>query len=432
MFDVMLTQVIVAFNPFSAVWEGIKQILGWIMNIIYVFFENVFDISNIGLSIVFFTIVVYTLLIPLTIKQQKSMKLNSVVQPEIAAIQKKYKNKNDQASMMKQNEEMQAVYKKYGTSPTGGCLTSFIQLPIMLALYNVLYNIPKYVHGVREIYSNLVSKIMGTDYADIMAELAKSKDVKFNLEGLTDNQISEKIAEVLSRFSSADWNTLTEKLPKLKDIIASTQDSVDEINSFFGIMSIAESPSQAISQGFKNGQWLMVIIAVSIPILAGVFSWLSMKNTNTNTAAATSNEENPMMSSMKMMNTIMPIFSAFICYKLPIGIGIYWVVSSLYRFISQIIISKRMNKIDVNDIIKANVEKYNKKMEKRGLPTQNMKNIATVNTKNTQMDEKKQEDREKAIEKSTEYYKSNNTTAKPGSLKAKANMVSQYNERNKK
>lgn len=431
MFDVMLSQVVVAFNPFTAIWEGIKQILGWIMNIIYVFFENIFDISNIGLSIVFFTIIVYTLLIPLTIKQQKSMKLNSVVQPEIAAIQKKYKNKNDQASMIKQNEEMQAVYKKYGTSPTGGCLTSFIQLPIMLALYRVLYNIPKYVGGVRAIYSDLVGKIMEIDYAETMAEFAKSKAVKFDLEGLSNGQISEKIAEVLGRFSNADWASLAEKLPDLEEIIASTQASVNEVNSFFGILSIAESPSQAISEGLKTGQWLMVIVAVSIPLLAGLFSWLSMKNTSTN-STATTDTDNPMVSSMKMMNTIMPIFSAFLCYTLPIGIGIYWVISSLYRIVSQFFINKRIKKIDVNDIIKANVEKYNKKMEKRGLPTQNMKNIATVNTRDTEMDKKRQEERAKSIEKSTEYYKNNNSTAKPGSLKSKANMVAQYNERNKK
>lgn len=429
MFDLMMSQIIVAFNPFSAVWEGIKQVLGWIMNIIYIFFENVFDISNIGLSIVFFTIIVYSLLIPLTIKQQKSMKLNSIVQPEIAAIQKKYKNKNDQASMIKQNEEMQAVYKKYGTSPTGGCLTSFLQLPIMFALYRVLYNIPKYVDSVRVLYNNIVSEIVSNDYVSKISEFAKTKAVKFE-EGLEGSALNEKIAEVLSRFSAEDWDSLTKELPDLKNVIATTEASVNEVNSFFGVLSIAESPSQAISQGMKSGQWLMVILAVSIPLLAGLFSWLSTKTMNSNNNAVTQDSDNPMASSMKMMNTIMPIFSAFICYTLPIGIGIYWVASSLYRIVSNILINRKMDKIDINDIIKANVEKYNKKMEKRGLPTQNMKTIATVKTKDVEAEAKKREERQKSIEKSTEYY--SNHTAKPGSLKAKANMVAQYNERNKK
>ena len=66
-------------------------------------------------------------MIPMTIKQQKFSRMSAVMNPEIQKIQKKYKNKKDQASMMKMQEETKLVYEKYGTSPTGGCLGSLIQ-----------------------------------------------------------------------------------------------------------------------------------------------------------------------------------------------------------------------------------------------------------------------------------------------------------------
>ena len=93
----------------------VSEILGWMINVIYSGLELI-GITNIGLSIILFTLVVYLLMTPLQIKQQKFSKLNAVMQPEIQKIQKKYNGKKDQDSMMKQNEEISAVYQKYGVS----------------------------------------------------------------------------------------------------------------------------------------------------------------------------------------------------------------------------------------------------------------------------------------------------------------------------
>ena len=109
-------------------WPVIKQIswlLGKVMNVIYNMMDGVFGIQNIGICIIIFTIVTYFLMIPLTIKQQKWSKMQAVMNPEIQKISKKYAGKKDQASMMKQQEEMNAVYEKYGTSMTSGCLPMF-------------------------------------------------------------------------------------------------------------------------------------------------------------------------------------------------------------------------------------------------------------------------------------------------------------------
>ena len=138
----------------AANWPIVGQlcwILGKVMNFIYNFLDKCLpsDSGLVGLSIILYTIFVYTLLLPLTIKQQRTSKMSSVMNPEIQAIQKKYKNKKDQASMMKQQEEIQQVYDKYGTSMSAGCLPLLIQMPLLFALYPVIYNIQKYVPEIK-------------------------------------------------------------------------------------------------------------------------------------------------------------------------------------------------------------------------------------------------------------------------------------------
>lgn len=137
----------------AANWPIIGQLcwlLGKVMNFIYTSLDQMLpsDTGLVGLSIIIYTILVYTLMLPLTIKQQRTSRMSSVMNPEIQAIQKKYRNKRDQASMMKQQEEMRQVYDKYGTSMAGGCLPLLIQMPFLFALYPVIYNIQDYVPSI--------------------------------------------------------------------------------------------------------------------------------------------------------------------------------------------------------------------------------------------------------------------------------------------
>ena len=119
------------------------QIMEWIFDLL-----NLIGIPNIGLAIIIFTIVVYSLMLPLTIKQQKFSKLSNKMNPELQAIQKKYKDRKDNDSMMAMQNETQAVYAKYGVSPMGSCVQLLIQLPILYALYRVIYAIPAYIGQV--------------------------------------------------------------------------------------------------------------------------------------------------------------------------------------------------------------------------------------------------------------------------------------------
>lgn len=134
--------------------DWLAQILGYILSWIYDFFALFTEdhTANIGLCIITFTFVVRMLMLPMTIKQQKFTKLNAVMTPEIQAIQKKYQNRKDQQSQLAQQEEVRAVYDKYGASPTGSCLQLIIQMPILFAVYRVVNvdNISKFVPAAKD------------------------------------------------------------------------------------------------------------------------------------------------------------------------------------------------------------------------------------------------------------------------------------------
>lgn len=149
----LLTQSSIPIIGFCA------KILGVVMRYLYLFLDKI-GIANIGIAIILFTLIVKLLMFPLTLKQQKFSKLSNLMNPELQAIQKKYRNKRDNESMMKQQEEMNAVYKKYGTSPSGSCLQLLIQMPILFSLYYVISGIPAYVPEVKNIYEPISTVIV--------------------------------------------------------------------------------------------------------------------------------------------------------------------------------------------------------------------------------------------------------------------------------
>lgn len=206
--------------------------------------------------------------------------------------------------------------------------------------------------------------------------------------------------------------------PQLRDSVADVAEKMSHYNNFLGI-NLANSPMTLIKAGVYG--------AILIPVLAGVFQWLTTKMMPA-TPAPANGEENPMASSMKSMNMIMPIFSIVICFTMPCSMGLYWVAGGAFRFVQQFFISKHFEKIDVNDLIQKNLEKVNKKRAKQGLPPKTLTAAAKTNTKNVERKEISKEEREKEIKDSTKYY--NSASGNSGSIRSKANMVKQYNERN--
>jgi YidC/Oxa1 family membrane protein insertase len=405
----------------------IASLLGYIMNAIFWLQEQI-GIANIGLCIILFTIVIYSLMTPLTIQQQKFSKLQSKMNPELQAIQKKYKGKNDdQAAMMRMNEETQAVYTKYGVNPMGSCVQLLIQMPVLFALYRVIWNIPAYVTSVKNAFLPLAEAMISLPgVEDFMAEIAKSNSVTF--KEMTVNTL----IDVMYKFKPDNWTALAEKFPDIAKTVTDTQQTVDKMNYFLGL-NIADAPMQIFLRAISTGAILLAIGAALVPILAALSQWVNAKLSSAanDTTAASNSSTDSMASTMKTMNTVMPLMSAVFCLTLPVGMGIYWISGAVVRSVQQVIINKHIDKIDVDELVKKNLEKTNKKREKQGLPPQKITNTAKINTKNIERVEVSEEEKEQKIKKSTDYYNST-STAKPGSLAAKAQMVKQYNERNTK
>ena len=170
-------------TPYDGAFLGpIAKVLGTIMEVIYNFMYNVFKIESVGLSIVLLTIVIYTLLMPFTVKQQKFSKLMQKMQPEIKAIQEKYKNKKDQVSIMAMNQETQMVYDKYGVSPMGSCWQMLIQMPIWFALFRVFSNVPAYIGTVKDKFVPIAKEIMKQEnFAEIMSNIQKDNNIVTNV-----------------------------------------------------------------------------------------------------------------------------------------------------------------------------------------------------------------------------------------------------------
>ena len=413
----------------------VAQLLGYIMEGIFFCLDKI-GIPNIGLSIILFTIVIYLLMTPLTIKQQKFSKLSAKMNPEIQAIRAKYEGKKDNDSMMRMNEETQAVYAKYGVSPTGSCVQLLVQMPILFALYRVIYAVPAYVAKVKEAFFPLVDKLISEPGSAEFIQSFKDAAVfakQFTSEEFTGGNteyIRNTFVDVLNRASTAEWHSISEKFPALTSDVNSTVETLERYNNFLGI-NIGNSPSYIVTEAIAAGTYLMVVAAFAIPLLSALTQWI---NTKLMPQQTTDDRDNPMASSMKTMNVMMPIMSAFFCYTLPAGMGIYWIAGSVIRSIQQIIINKHMDKVDLDEVIKKNVEKRNQKLKKAGIDPNAINNYASMNTRNitakaSAQSSLSQEERDKRLQKSTEYY---HTNAKPGSIAAKANMVKQYNEKNNK
>ncbi len=415
---------------------NVAKLLGLIMNGIFNLIDLI-GIHNIGLAIILFTIVVNLLMMPLTLKQQKFSKLSAKIQPEVQAIQAKYKNRKDSESAMMQNQEIQAVYAKYGVSPSGSCVQLLIQMPILFALYRVIYNIPAYVTKVKETFAVLAEKIIATENGLETFKAMQDGNIANTISTYGKNMVEGNevngVIDVLNKLSSTDLATVSQKfgLDNLQyqgQLILGDGGLLNEYNQFLGL-NIANSPQVIMKTAFEVGAWGLVIGALMIPILSALTQWINTKLMPTNNSS--NDQDNPMASSMKTMNMIMPLMSAWFCFAFPCGMGIYWIAGSVVRSIQQIAINKHFDKMNFEDIIKQNAEKSKKKMEKLEKQQEMLNAYANMKTKSIQSkanigsnNVSNSKDNSSAVNYSTNY--------KPGSMMAKANMVKEFNEKNNK
>ena len=419
--------MILATKSGTPIIGQIAIVMGWIMNAIYKVLDAV-GIQNIGLCIIIFSILIYLCMTPLQIKQQKFSKLSAIMQPEIQKIQKKYQGKKDQDSMMKMQEEKKAVYDKYGVSATGSCVQLAIQMPILFALYQVIQNIPAYVGSVYNVFNGVCTKILAVDgFTDIINNFITDNKMT-RVRQVTEN--ADSIVDFLYALSPSQWESLQKisQFSGFSDQIGKTASEIQKMQTF-GVLNIADQPLSYI----KTGSLILIIAALAIPLLSWVTQMLNLKLMPQAATQNGNNDNNAMASSMKTMNTVMPLMSAFFCFTFPVGLGIYWIASAIVRSIQQLLINRHLDKMNIDDLVNENMRKMEAKRAKEGLPPQKITNqahqsVKNINKINKGMSGTDENSRAKKVEEAYE----NASHAKAGSITAKANMVRDFEARNKK
>ena len=330
----------------------IAKILGYVIQVIYNVLE-VFGIQNIGLCIILFTIVIRLIMFPLTLNQQRFTKINQLMQPEISKIQKKYRNKRDNASMLKQQEEINAIYDKYGASPTAGCLPLLIQMPILLALYNVIMDVPTYIPRVYEAYKPIAQALMSENgFVKTLQSIGETVNLSSRYT-LSDNPVLDDVISYLAHMPNNAWDLISDKLPGAADVVASHVEGLIHMNDFVLGINITQAP------GFRLSIYLL------IPILAAGAQFITAK-----VSLGKMDDDNPAASTSRTMMMTMPLVSFFMCITLPAAIGIYWATSSIIQIIQQGAIDFYYDHTDMDKIIEKQRKKVAKKKAKRkGKPT---------------------------------------------------------------
>ncbi len=273
----------------NSVFDIINVPLGYLFKWIY------FVVGNYGWTIILFTLVMKLIMFPLTLKQQTSMKKTQAIQPKLLKLQEKYKYDQE-----KLNQETMKLYQEAGVNPLGGCLPMLIQFPILIALYNIIRKPISYV-------------------------MMLSKDSIV--------QIYEKITGSAAEFARIDQISLANQMHGAFDKVQEFVGRNELINfDFFGF-DLSVTPSlQFISQ-----HWMYVLI----PLVAGgttyLVSYFSNKMSGANAAA-----NNQAASSMKMMNYLFPLMTAWFAISLPAGLGLYWTVSNLFQILQLALTNNRI------------------------------------------------------------------------------------------
>ncbi len=286
----------------------ITRPMGWIIQQIY----NL--VANYGLSIIIFTILIKLVLLPLNIHSQKAMKKQQKIQPYLAELQEKYKN--DQEKLQR---EMMKLYKDNNISMAGGCLPMFIQMPILVGLYQVIQKPLSYLKGVDWMLQETIDKVY----------MLRDMFATGNLVNQTEEQLANMSQIQLSTWATQHFGT----------------GDPWSINFNFLGLDLSHVPSSALNYimhlDFSDMSKILILL---IPVLAVIFSILTNKITMAQTGQDKAKQDDKAASMNKSMMWMMPIMTLFFTFTLPSGLGLYWIISSVMQIIQQLILNKFLDK----------------------------------------------------------------------------------------
>lgn len=262
----------------------IANIFGYLLNFLY----NL--LNNYGLAIIIFSILVKLLLLPLTIKQQKTMEKTTKMQDEMKALQFKYKNDPD-----KLNKEMMDMYKRENMSPFSGCLSSIAQIILILAVFYLVRSPLTYMKKVD---------------VDIINDYTNKLETKTNYPEV----------EIIKEFSNEN-----------EDLY---------VNMDFLGLDLSSVPSTNLTD-YKN-----LVIPLLYVISSIVSTKMTMKMQNKNNSIKEKEEgkeesmEDMMQGTTKTMSYMMPVMAFSISLVAPLGLALYWLMSNVLMILERIFINK--------------------------------------------------------------------------------------------
>lgn len=281
---------------------------GWLMKLCYDLFEN---LGGYAVALLFFSLIVQVLLFPFGIKQQKNSQKQAKLRPKEAAIRKKYAGRTDRATQMKMQEEIQKLYQEENFSPLSGCLPLLIQFPIIIALFYVIQRPLSYVSGMEQ------SLIM--ELKELVEGISPAFEKSYGAMGV----------KQLSQF----------EIPLIREILANSDNGavkelvegyvIPNFGMFGSFLDLSMTPFQAF-----DGAYQLLII----PVITFLSAFFGQKLTRKFTYQAPGAAE--AQSSMKLMNIMMPLFSAYLAFRWPAVMGLYWTYRSILSFVQQYILSR--------------------------------------------------------------------------------------------
>lgn len=300
------------------------QGFGFMLNLIYGI------VKNYGLAIILFTLLIKIIVLPLTLKQQKSMTKMQRMQPKLKEIQEKYKDDKDKTA-----QETMKLYKEYGVSPMGGCLPLLIQFPILIAFYQVIQKPVEYMLGKSsgEIAKLITQMGLEPKKGGVQIQLAKAKE----------------------------WLDF----------------------DFFGI-DLSAVPWEEIKAFMAGKAGAVALVALIIPALACLTTYLTSKiSSSMNQTKKEEKEEkkpqrvlspdqkktdaNSGESMTKSMTLMMPFMTLFFTLTLPAALGLYWTISNVLSMVQTVLLNGYYNKklaVEIEAQDKIREEKIKEKMKK--------------------------------------------------------------------
>ena len=268
-------------------------------------FCNMLVNNNYLFALFLFAIIIEILLLPFGIKQQKNSIKQASLRPKEMAIRKKYAGRDDNPTKQKMTQEIQDLYQKEGYNPMGGCLPLLIQMPILLALYNIVMNPLKYICQLSDSTIEMLASIVG-----------KSGD----------STILTRNIGLLSEIKSMDFSNFA----GVEGFSQEIYDSLPNLELFGGVIDLGATPS------FQKIDWLLIV-----PVLTFVTYFISMKLTRKMTYQPQADDKATGCSN-NMMDIMMPLFSVYIAFVVPAAIGVYWIFKSILGTVKQTILRYAM------------------------------------------------------------------------------------------